>query len=390
MIFASFSLLYGVLMSHTLLLLMFALVRSRDARAQDADGSITVDEGGTIILPCKLTQKLSEKDNVEQISWQRKTKGKPDLDNFYTITKDDARPINGGGTRFKFIGTFAEHNGTLELSNATVLDTGTYSCIFSVFPSGYPTIYIKLTVRVPKQTSVHDTRPTLGNKEVPLATCTASGFNPPATVSWQTEDGLKDKVRWTSNSTLQISDTTTTVSTLFGKPTKEINRNKVQCVISFEGRNKTLDFDIQIYYPPLNASIKKQPEGLVFTCEAEGNPNPTITWSRSGDILSPSVLTQGALLTFVKESQDLAGLYQCEANNTYGSYQSFLYVGFSGTSSTTGWIFFCILLLIIVAAGIAAFLHKHGFFKLPRFLRRDREAVRTSSPDEAANEAAEL
>uniref|UniRef100_A0A096M4E1 Poliovirus receptor-like n=1 Tax=Poecilia formosa TaxID=48698 RepID=A0A096M4E1_POEFO len=247
MIFASFSLPYGVLMSHTLFLLVFALVCSRDARAQVADGSITVDEGGTTILPCKLTQKLSENDNVEQISWQRKTKGKPKLDNFFTITKDDARLVNGPDRRFKFIGAFAEHNGTLKLSNASVLDTGIYSCVFSIFPSGYPTIKIELTVRVPQRRSVESTQPTLGNKEVPLATCTASGFKPPASISWQTDDGLKDKVRWTNSSTLQISDTTTTVSTLFGKPTKEINRNKVQCVISFEGQNKTLDFEIQIY-----------------------------------------------------------------------------------------------------------------------------------------------
>uniref|UniRef100_A0A096M5W2 Poliovirus receptor-like n=1 Tax=Poecilia formosa TaxID=48698 RepID=A0A096M5W2_POEFO len=115
--------------------------------AQVADGSITVDEGGTTILPCKLTQKLSENDNVEQISWQRKTKGKPKLDNFFTITKDDARLVNGPDRRFKFIGAFAEHNGTLKLSNASVLDTGIYSCVFSIFPSGYPTIKIELTVR---------------------------------------------------------------------------------------------------------------------------------------------------------------------------------------------------------------------------------------------------
>uniref|UniRef100_A0A3B3V1D8 Ig-like domain-containing protein n=2 Tax=Poecilia TaxID=8080 RepID=A0A3B3V1D8_9TELE len=115
--------------------------------SQVADGSITVDEGGTTILPCKLTQKLSENDNVEQISWQRKTKGKPKLDNFFTITKDDARLVNGPDRRFEFIGAFAEHNGTLKLSNASVLDTGIYSCVFSIFPSGYPTIKIELTVR---------------------------------------------------------------------------------------------------------------------------------------------------------------------------------------------------------------------------------------------------
>ncbi|XP_023192399.1 poliovirus receptor homolog [Xiphophorus maculatus] len=381
-------------MSYTLLLLTFALVCSRDALAQVAGSSINVLEGGTTTLPCKLTTTLTPNENLEQISWQRRTRGKPLTDNFFTITKDDARLVNGPDRRFKYIGTFAEHNGTLQLSNANVFDAGTYTCIFSIFPSGQPRIVVEITVSVPLQTSVNSTQPTLGNKEVPLVTCTAAGFNPPAKVSWQTDDRLKDKVTWTNNSTLQISDTTTTVSTLFGKPTKEINGNKVQCVIISEKRNVTLPFEIQIYYPPLTVNIKKQSDGLVFTCEAEGNPKPTIIWSRSGNTLPPSVSAtsgQGATLRFEKKSPTVAGLYQCEANNTYGSNQSFFYMDLSSeTSCLTSWILFIILFLIVLAAGLAAFLHKRGFVKLPRFLRFDREAVRTSSPDDAANENASL
>lgn len=103
-------------------------------------------EGGTTTLPCKLTTTLTANENLEQISWQRRTKGKPLTDNFFTITKDDARLVNGPDRRFKYIGTFAEHNGTLQLSNANVLDAGTYTCIFSIFPSGQPRIAVEITV----------------------------------------------------------------------------------------------------------------------------------------------------------------------------------------------------------------------------------------------------
>ncbi|KAM4731198.1 poliovirus receptor isoform 2-T2 [Anableps anableps] len=315
-------------MLRKLLLLMSALVCSRDARAQVTGGSATVEVGGTAILPCKLTQSLTAGQSMLQISWQRKTKGKPKTDNFITIKEDEVVFVNGQDKRFQYIGKFADHNGALQLSNVKLMDAGTYTCIFSIFPFGNPSTSIPLTVLVPLQTSVNDTLPTLGNKEVPLATCTAAGFNPPADVLWKT-DGLKDKVRWTNNSTLDVSDTTTTVSTLLGKPTKEINRSRVQCVIFSEKLNQTLPFEIQIYYPPLKVNIKKGPvKDLGFTCEAEGNPNPNITWSRSGNPLPPAVTVQGATLTFEKKSTDLAGLYQCEANNSYGSKESFLYVDF--------------------------------------------------------------
>ncbi|XP_054888431.1 nectin-1-like isoform X1 [Poeciliopsis prolifica] len=370
-------------MFRKLLLLVFALVCCRDARVQVAGESITVLEGDTTILPCKLTKTLTASENLEQISWQRKTKEKLRTDNFFTITKNEARLVNGPDRRFSYIGSFAEHNGTLQLSNVNVLDTGTYTCIFSIFPSGYPQTIVELTVRVPLRTSVSSTEPTLGSKEVPLLTCTAAGFNPPAKVSWEI-DSLKDKVTWTNNSTLQNNNTTTTVSTLLGKPTKEINGSKVQCVITSVERNESLPFEVQIYYPPLNVNIKKQSEDLVFTCEAEGNPRPTLIWSRLGKTLPPSVSTsssQEATLTFKKKSSDLEGVYLCEATNIYGKTQSFLFVDFSETSSITGWICF-IILFLISAVGFAALLHKHGYFKHLRFLRTDRNEVPTSSPGE--------
>uniref|UniRef100_A0A3Q3SC88 Ig-like domain-containing protein n=1 Tax=Mastacembelus armatus TaxID=205130 RepID=A0A3Q3SC88_9TELE len=97
-------------------------------------GNVTVVQGGTVILPCKLTDTTED---LNQISWQRDTRRKPQTDNFYTIQKDDAPHfVNGEDNRFKFIGSIKDKNGSLQLSNVTLLDEGIYRCIFTLFPSG--------------------------------------------------------------------------------------------------------------------------------------------------------------------------------------------------------------------------------------------------------------
>lgn len=98
-------------------------------------GSPTVEFGGSTILPCKLAP-LQKEENLEQISWQRRTKGKPQTDNFLTIKSTGVQFVNGKDQRFQLIGRFDDLNGSLQLSNANLDDEGSYTCIFSVFPTG--------------------------------------------------------------------------------------------------------------------------------------------------------------------------------------------------------------------------------------------------------------
>ena len=81
--------------------------------------------------------------------------------------------------------------------------------------------------------------------------------------------------------------------------------------------------------------ITPQPQGgqviegniVTFSCNASGNPVPTITWTRNGSVLTSSVLR----ISFGAESRELTirivnrkdrGEYRCVANNSVGNVTS--------------------------------------------------------------------
>ncbi|KAK9537737.1 hypothetical protein VZT92_005324 [Zoarces viviparus] len=343
-----------------MLLLVFAFILSTDVEALlRMTGNIFVVVGGTTTLPCKLITTES----ITQISWRKE----PQTDHFLTIlSATGPQFINVPDKQFEFIGNFKDKNGSLRLSNIALTDEATYTCIFTLFPSGNAQTEIHLNLLVPPVTSLKDNSPTLGDEEISLVTCMAAGSKPPAKVQWLTGT-LGEKVRTTTNVTQHANGTTTTVSTLFGVPTREINHHLVKCVVTGAAMSKEerLPFTIQIYFSPIEVTIIKTAKDS-FECGTEANPNADFTWNRPEQTMPQStVRVEGATLQFLSMTSDLNGLYQCEASNLYGKKHNYMYVHVTSGTCPACWTLF-VLLLFMIAFGVAALWYS---YKTGKFLR---------------------
>ena len=90
-------------------------------------------QGETAPLFCVI---IDTDEPVTQISWERITRGNPPTPNLVTILDTNGPIFSENDDRFKFIGKVANKNGSLKISNVTLMDEGTYTCIFTLFPSG--------------------------------------------------------------------------------------------------------------------------------------------------------------------------------------------------------------------------------------------------------------
>ncbi|TWW80949.1 Nectin-2 Herpes virus entry mediator B [Takifugu flavidus] len=258
------------------------LVVPRVSRAPSVVGrDVSVIQGETGVLLCSV---IDTNDSVSQISWEKHTRGHPQNSEFVTITPGSGlKVINGDSDRVKFIGNIDDKNGSLELSGITLMDEGIYTCAFTLYPGGIPEKTISLNV--------------FGN----LTTI--------------------------RNAIEHHNGTVTTVSSLVGVPSRELDQQLVQCVVTSKAtKDQTLPFTIQIYFPPSEVNINEQLDGS-FSCDTAAKPKPEIVWTRiDGSWPESSVTVKDGRLKFLTMDASLNGLYQCEASNEYGSKYGRLYV----------------------------------------------------------------
>lgn len=355
-----------------------SLILSTVAEAlQVTGGNVTVALGETCVLPCKLT---GTTETPSQISWQRVTRGAPQKENFLTIAPETGLThVNGDDRRFTFIGNMNDGDGSLQLSGVNLMDEGIYICIFTLFPSGNQKTEILLNLFVPPVLSLEDHRPALGSEEVALVTCTAAGSKPPAEVKWLTGT-LTGKVRTTNSSTEHPNGTTTTISSLFGVPSREINQHLVHCVITSAAlmKKESLPFTIQVYFSPQEVNIRQQGQSS-FECVAEANPRADFTWNRADNSWPQSATVEAATLQLMSMSSHLNGLYQCEASNSYGRKRGHLYVHVTSGDCVVCWTLFSLLLLAVIA-GLTTMFY---FYKSGKFPRTGEGTSRNRKSDAA-------
>nr|XP_023995906.1 nectin-4-like isoform X2 [Salvelinus alpinus] len=325
----------------------------------------TVVLGEDVDLSCRLIETTQE---LKQITWLKSTKDeKHNLMHIYPNGVTDFVAPNGLKGRVQLIGNPSENLGSIRITAVRLLDEGTFTCIFSVFPSGAYNTEISLTVLVPPVVSVTvDVPPVIGENEVILAICVAAGAKPQADVKWKTGT-FGSLLKTVTNSTQHANGTTTVLSHLLGVPTRAANQQQVQCVVNQSAlvTERSYNYTIDIHYPSqtVNVTLSETSKATVLLCVADGNPQPNYTWSR---VAQPwpgsSVRAEGDTLHLLSLSSELNGLYVCEASNPYGRATGSLYVHTSSETSAVCWVLLFAIPCLIVAAALVWYRCKNRQF----------------------------
>ncbi|XP_053178575.1 hemicentin-1 [Scomber japonicus] len=207
-------------------------------------------------------------------------------------------------------------NGSLQISKASVSDSGTYICV-AQNPAGTALGKTKLRVQVPPVIS-SETQEYLApvDSSVTLQ-CQADG-SPSPSVTWH-KDGqpLSESVRERvlSSGSLQIA---------FIQPS---DTGRYTCIAANVAGTVSLEMSLTVQIPP---SIRGTEQDVAvvensqaqLVCVADGVPQPTLSWEKDGNHLSEStgeytILPSGELVIDIAQLDD-AGSYTCVATNAVG------------------------------------------------------------------------
>ncbi|XP_022603168.1 hemicentin-1 [Seriola dumerili] len=207
-------------------------------------------------------------------------------------------------------------NGSLQISKASVSDSGTYICV-AQNPAGTALGKTKLKVQVPPVISSENQKYLAPVDSSVTLQCQADG-SPPPSVTWH-KDGqpLKESVRQRvlSSGSLQIA---------FIQPS---DTGRYTCTAANAAGTVNLEMSLTVQIPP---SIRggEQEVAVVensqaqLVCVVEGVPHPSLSWEKDGNPVSEStgeytVLPSGELVIDIAQPDD-AGSYTCIATNAVG------------------------------------------------------------------------
>uniref|UniRef100_W5K341 Immunoglobulin superfamily DCC subclass member 3 n=1 Tax=Astyanax mexicanus TaxID=7994 RepID=W5K341_ASTMX len=289
----------------------YGMLISRKARVQLASlpkfhthpESMAVDEGGVARLHCAVNG-IPE----ASITWER---------NKTTLSTDD--------DRYTLL-----PNGILQITGVRQADSGLYRCMAKNIANTRYSQEAQLGVTVAAARTYKDPvilsgpqNLTLNVHETAILECIATG-NPRPIVSWSRLDGRSigvEGIQVLGTGNLMISDVSLQHSGVYvcsaNRPGTRMRRTAL-------GR-------LVVQAPPeflqWPQSVSKPVGGsAVFTCQAQGVPEPHLIWLKNGKILTPGdnvkLTNNNNTLAVTRITAEDEAIYQCIAENTAGTNQA--------------------------------------------------------------------
>ncbi|XP_064168912.1 immunoglobulin superfamily DCC subclass member 3-like isoform X3 [Anguilla rostrata] len=289
----------------------FGLVVSRKARVQAATmaefhvqpQSVRAEESGVCRFQCQI-HGLPE----PVISWEKDGQEVDTEDERYTLLPTGVLQITGLRSEDGGVFRCVAHNsaGVKRSAGASLAVSGSQSSVYKE-----PMILVgpeNLTL------TVHQTA---------ILECVATGYPRPI-VSWSRLDGRPigvEGIQVLGTGNLMISDVRVQHSGVYvcaaNKPGTRVRRTA-------QGR-LVVQAPAEFVQPPQSIA---RPAGTtaVFTCLAQGEPVPQLTWLKNGQILEPGghvkLRNNNSTLTIYGISPEDEAIYQCIAENSAGSIQA--------------------------------------------------------------------
>ncbi|XP_071333360.1 basement membrane-specific heparan sulfate proteoglycan core protein isoform X1 [Trachinotus anak] len=205
--------------------------------------------------------------------------------------------------------------GDLQINLATAEDAGSYKCVASN-KVGNSEAVAKVTVRSPLAVRVSPQVEVKAQGSAVEFTCSAAG-------------GIETKIEWLKEGgslppNHHIKDGVLRIENL-----EQSNEGVYICRASsvYGQAQDTARLTIQAL-PKVMINVRTSVQTVMignsveFECQAVGDPEPTVKWSKVGGALPAHIMVKGGMLRIDQVTEADAGQYRCTATNDVGSVQS--------------------------------------------------------------------
>uniref|UniRef100_A0A8C9BLP7 Cell adhesion molecule 2 n=1 Tax=Phocoena sinus TaxID=42100 RepID=A0A8C9BLP7_PHOSS len=271
--------------------------------------NVTVVEGGTAILTCRVDQN----DNTS-LQWSNPAQ--------QTLYFDDKKALRDN--RIELVRA-SWHELSISVSDVSLSDEGQYTCSLFTMPVKTSKAYLTV-LGVPEKPQISGFSSPVMEGDLMQLTCKTSGSKP-ADIRWFNDKEIKD-VKYLKEEDANRK-TFTVSSTLDFRVDRSDDGVAVICRVDHESLNATPQVAMQvleIHYTPSVKIIPSTPfpqEGqpLILTCESKGKPLPEpVLWTKDGgELPDPDrMVVSGRELNILFLNKTDNGTYRCEATNTIG------------------------------------------------------------------------
>ncbi|KAI4890321.1 hypothetical protein NFI96_002935 [Prochilodus magdalenae] len=281
--------------------------------------------GQTVTLRCQFSD--SSQTQLTQVSWiYETTAGTRTNIAVFNPTYGVNYPKSLVSGRVKFMLEPPQLDSpTIQITDIKMTDEGKYICEYATYPSGNEQGITNLILLAKPTSSASTVTVQAGTTPVVVARCESANGRPAATISWKTSvDGNGTTPTKTDNS----DNTVTMKSEYMLVPTPADNGKDITCMVSHRTLNspETFPMKLVIEYPPQVQIVGYDSNwylgrtNAVLTCQAQGNPPPTmVTWRTMSGLMPDAVQVNENKLTVLKVDETVNATFICEVKNSLGT-----------------------------------------------------------------------